>query len=112
MYLAQMGSIVSDTFKIEGRWASPETQEQIRAATCAAVARMLAGQLITVGAVSEGGFVPWAFGIEETVQRIDSEWKRLGRISLGDICWCEATSLGKETGRNLLATIGSSLERD
>ncbi len=112
IYLAQMGSIVRDVLKIEGPWVSPETQHQIREATCAAIARMLTSGLIRVGTLNGSRFVPWNLDAEKIVERITSEWKELGQISLGDICWAEITMPGKEVGRELFSSVGSSLDDD
>lgn len=109
MYVAQMGSIVRDVLKIPGLWESAETQAAVRVATCAAIATMLERDLVRVGTLRDARFVACPLGAGPTLAQIDSEWRNLGRISLGDIGWCETTSLGKEVGERLLATVGSSL---
>lgn len=105
MFLAQMGSIVKQMRQLV-------SEDDVRDLTCATMREMISSDLLRVGDMSEAGFVPWECDVDQIVERIDLAWRRIGRISLGDICWCETTKLGKERGAHLLASVGSSLDDD
>jgi len=41
-------------------------------------------------------FVPWGSSAEATLERINSEWQRLGRPpNIGEVCWIQLTEKGR-----------------
>ena len=46
------------------------------------------GAITAVDLLPGGGFVPWRGNVEEQIERIDAEWRALGRQpALGEIVW-------------------------
>jgi hypothetical protein len=47
-------------------------------------------------------FQPWNLPFEEAIARVEREWHALGRNpTLGEICWLQNTSKGREIGEEL-----------
>jgi hypothetical protein len=47
-------------------------------------------------------FVPWSLPIDMCLNRLENEWKSLGRNpELGEICWLENTSEGSRIAQDL-----------
>jgi hypothetical protein len=59
--------------------------------------------LMAVGDVTTQGFHAWVLSTEEALERIEREWKALGRNpSLGEICWLSNTEKGDKRARRLI----------
>jgi hypothetical protein len=66
-----------------------------------AIIRTLLRQgLMTAGDVSDEGFREWGIGPEESMSRIEHEWRALGRLpSLDEVCWLSNTERGDSVAR-------------
>lgn len=75
-----------------------ESSENIRAISVALIRGFLEPGLIKAGMPRiTGEFEEWQFGPEEIVQRIESEWDKLGREpNIGDIVWFTSTKAGDD----------------
>jgi len=59
------------------------------------VRELLTRGWVTVGDLSRSGFVPWKLDTQGSLDRIEREWRALGRdIYPGDICWLANTPAG------------------
>jgi hypothetical protein len=79
------------------------TVEETRAMTLSVIRTLLDEGLCEVGDVREGGFLEWEVSSEAALERIRTEWERLGpELEPGDICWLANTAKGDERGEELL----------
>ena len=64
---------------------------------------LLIQELMAVGSVSSMGFCPWTHTVEESLRRIEREWKSLpDGPGIGDICWLEMKRKGRERASRML----------
>ena len=60
--------------------------------------------LMELGDLKDDGFHKWALPIQDCIDRIERQWKALGRApSLGEICWLRNTVGGDVLGEQLQA---------
>lgn len=61
---------------------------------------MNAGYAIVGDVAKNGGRLcvrPWGLNTEETVKRIEDDWRGLGRPpNIGEVCWLELTDAGRD----------------
>jgi hypothetical protein len=80
------------------------TDEEVRRKATEAVRRLVVGGHMSPGALTDGGgFSPWTSDAGESLQRIDREWRALGRDpTIAEICWFSNTPSGDALARELL----------
>lgn len=75
-------------------WNDARGQEQTREFVLALLREALERGLVTVGDI-DGVFVAWQGSVDSLVDRVDREWRRLGREpSFGEVCWLVNTPEG------------------
>lgn len=82
------------------------TADEIRELVMPTVRKLVAGGYIRPGRLTDErpGFTEWQEGADEAVERIDSEWRALGRDpNIPDICWFTNTELGNRVARKILS---------
>jgi hypothetical protein len=90
--LCGLASIVQIETKLLG-------EERLRA-SLEVIRELLTSGLMVVGDLFESGFVPWNLAIPEALDRVEREWRALGREpNLWEICWFANTPLGNEKVR-------------
>jgi hypothetical protein len=79
---------------------SPSEAEVMRVTTDIIGELLGAGHAIVGNVIRDEGLLcvrSWGLGVSETIERIEDEWRALGRSpNLGDICWLELTEAGRE----------------
>ena len=81
------------------------TPDQILDLSLHLIREVVQQNLMEIGDVTESdrGFRKWGLSKEEAMQRVEREWKALGRNpNLGEICWLCNTEKGNERGERLL----------
>ena len=75
--------------KTVSRLAPSGDEPDIRALCLDALERLLATSRLEVGDLyPPGEFSPWPFDVDEALERIRTEWEKLGRpLQPGDIAW-------------------------
>lgn len=65
------------------------SDEETRAWTLRLLQPLLrSGEITAVDLLPDGGFVRWPGNVDEQVERIDAEWRALGRQpTLGEVVW-------------------------
>jgi hypothetical protein len=90
--LSQLTRIVQIEMKLSG--------ERLIQASLVVIRQILNSGWMTVGDLFESGFVPWTLTIPEALDRIEREWRALGREpNLWEICWFANTPSGNEKVR-------------
>jgi hypothetical protein len=71
-------------------------EESTRLATLGTIHELLSKSFLRAGIPHYGGgFEAWDEDLAATMDRIESEWRGLGRLpALGEIAWFDATDLG------------------
>jgi hypothetical protein len=73
----------------------PMTEEGLVDTSVNLIRTVIDQGLMKVGDVSDGGFFEWDLSTKETVERVERQWKALGRQpDLGEVCWLANTSKG------------------
>ena len=77
-----------------------EAEYEVRAASMAAVQRLIEDGLMSAGDVTVEGFREWKVAPAEAVMRISNEWRAFSFPQLGEVCWLSNTQKGDELVRN------------
>jgi len=88
-----------------------KTPDQIRDLSLRLIRELLQQGMMEIGDLSEEAphFRKWNLPMEEALERVEREWKALGRLpDLGDICWLQNTVKGNKLGKQLLKQRESS----
>jgi hypothetical protein len=74
----------------------PHTEkEKIRLLTFELIRKVVEEGYMVIGSVQKGGFKKWGFSMEESLQKVERDWKELGNNpGLGQICWLCNTEEG------------------
>jgi len=81
------------------------TADEIRERAMLMVRELVVGGYVRPGRLTEDrpGFLEWDEDAEEAVERIDREWRQLGRDpNIPDICWFSNTERGDRVAREFL----------
>jgi len=80
--------------------ATPQTSGD---ASIKIIRQVVQPRLMEIGDLRKGGFHKWDLPIQECLDRVEREWKALGRNPmLGEICWLQNTAQGNALGEHLL----------
>jgi hypothetical protein len=82
------------------------SEAQVMQATTEVVGELVGSGYAIVGdVIKDEGLLcvrSWALGAAETIERIEDEWRALGRPpNLGDVCWLELTDAGRAEAQAL-----------
>lgn len=76
------------------------TDDDARDLAVAVIHAVLEAGLMEAGDVTDGGFFPWDLSAAKSVERIEREWRTLGRSpELGEVCWLANTTVGNRTAK-------------
>ncbi len=81
------------------------TVDEVRERAMPSVRKLVQGGYMRPGRLTKErpGFSEWNLDPQEAVERIDREWRQLGRDpNIPDICWFSNTELGNEVADRLL----------
>jgi len=63
-------------------------EEEVRIVTLRALRPLLeSGKLRAVDMLERGKFEGWPGDVEQQLGRIESEWRKVGRLDIGDVVW-------------------------
>ncbi len=86
---------------------SPSEPDVIRATTEVVSDLLGSGYAIVGDVVKDEGLLcvqSWGLGADDTIKRIEDEWRALGRPpNLGEVCWLELTDAGRAKARELVS---------
>jgi biotin synthase-related radical SAM superfamily protein len=71
--------------------------EKLRKDTLVIIREVVEMKLMILGDVDESGFHSWDISVEKSLEKVEKEWDKLGRLPmLGELCWLSNTQLGDE----------------
>ncbi|MFN7148152.1 MAG: hypothetical protein ACK4V6_01595 [Microthrixaceae bacterium] len=71
------------------------SDDGIRSVSLGLIERALRDELMRIGDVTDGGFLPWEASPDQALRRVEASWRGLGRLpDLGEVCWLENTEEG------------------
>src|SRR5436190_7971067 len=78
------------------------TIDEVRETAVSSIRNLLRSDLMVAGDLIEKAFVPWEMTADEAADRIDLEWKSLGRIpNPPESAWFELTVTGRDIAQEL-----------
>ncbi len=76
------------------------TDEQILETAVRIIGIVVDQGLMKIGDVTGGGFFEWDLSPDEAVEKVEREWRALGRLpDLGDVCWLANTDAGDDRAK-------------
>lgn len=78
------------------------TEAEVQQLSLEIIRKVIKDGLMEVGDVTAQGFHAWDLSADDALERIEREWKALGRNpNLGEICWLSNTEEGDKRARRL-----------
>ena len=81
-----------------------EDKDDLRQTCLEMIRHVLREGLMEIGELGtrEEGFLVWDLPLEQTMERVERDWKALGRNpTLWEVCWLRNTAQGNELGEAL-----------
>ncbi len=87
----------------------PASWEQRRSDAVRLIESLLTKGYIRAGDLTAGGvFVPWDMPAKAIAQKIDAQWRALGRDpDIGELCWFASTPAGVRMAREIMRARGT-----